>query len=121
MLAYKFFGAGMQGLAVDALLRDVSDTLTATGTGQSTAYACTFAVNAFSTVAAGTGAILDPNASKGDTQLIYNGGANALKVYPVSGASINGLAANVAVTLPVRTACQFHCISATLWTGILSA
>ena len=121
MLAYKAFGAGMPGLLLDSMARDVADTLTATGTLQSDAYECTFAINSFSTVASGTGAVLDSEARKGDTQLIYNGGANALKVYPPSGAAINGLATNGGMLLAIRTACQFTCISTTQWTGVLSA
>ena len=53
--------------------------------------------------------------------MIYNGGANPLKVYPPSGAQINALGTNQPMTLPVRTACEFYCLTTTLWTGVLSA
>ena len=53
--------------------------------------------------------------------MIYNGGANALTVYPPSGAKINGLATNAGMLLATNTACEFYCLSTTQWTGILSA
>lgn len=120
MLAYKLFGSGLNTLTV-ASLTDVSTGLTAAGTNQGTAYESTSAKNAFSTVAAGTGTVLDSEARGGDTQMIYNGGANALTVYPPSGAKINGLATNAGMLLATNTACEFYCLSTTQWTGILSA
>lgn len=120
MLAYKLFGSGLNTLTV-AAMTDVATGLTAAGTTQGTAYESTSAKNSFTTVAAGAGTVLDSDAAPGDTQMIYNGGANALKVYPPSGAQINALGANQPMLLAIRTACEFHCLSSTLWTGILSA
>jgi hypothetical protein len=102
-------------------MTDVASALTATGTNQATAYEVTTAKAAFSTVAASTGAVLDDQAAPGDTQMIYNGGANSLTVYPPSGAQINALGTNNGMLLPVRTACEFYCLTTTLWTGVLSA
>ena len=119
MLAYKLFGSGLNTLTI-ASITDVANGLTATGTNQGTAYEVTSAKNAFSTVASGTGAVLDSDAVAGDTQMIYNGGANALTVYPPSGSQINALGANAGMLLPTNTACEFYCLSTTLWTGILS-
>lgn len=119
MLAYKLFGSGLNTLTV-ASLTDVVTGLTATGSDQSGAFEVTTAKAAFSTVASGTGAILDSDAAPGDSQMIYNGGANSLTVYPPSGAQINALGANNGMLLPIRTACEFHCLTTTLWTGILS-
>mgnify|MGYP001559350755 CR=1 FL=1 len=119
MLAYKLFGSGLNTLSVEAM-KDVATGLTATGTDETNAYEVTFAKNAFSTVAAGTGAILDSDAAPGDSQMIYNGGANGLSVYPPSGAQINALGANEPMLLPIRTACEFFCLTTTLWTGVLS-
>src|SRR3990167_3269581 len=104
MLAYKLFGSGLNTLTV-ASMTDVATGLTAAGTTQGTAYESTSAKNAFTTVAAGTGTILDSDAAPGDSQMIYNGGANALTVYPPSGAQINALGANNGMILPIRTAC----------------
>lgn len=119
MLAYKLFGSGLSTLAVESM-KDVATALTATGTDETDAYEVTFAKNAFTTVAAGTGAILDSDAAPGDSQMIYNGGANAMSVYPPSGAQINALGTNEPMLLPVKTACEFFCLTTTLWTGILS-
>ena len=120
MLAYKLFGAGLTTLAVEAM-KDVATGLTATGTVQADAYEVTYAKNAFSTVASGAGAVLDSDAAPGDSQLVYNGGANVLRVYPPSGAHINGLGTNNAMLLATNTACEFFCLTTTLWTGVLSA
>ena len=120
MLSYKLFAAGLDTLKVEAM-KDSASALTATGTAQGDAYEVTSAKNSFATVAAGTGAILDSDAAPGDSQVIYNGGANVLRVYPPSGAQFNGLGANNAMLLSPATACEFFCLTTTLWTGVLSA
>lgn len=121
MLSYKSFQAGMTPQLLTSIGQDVAIGITASGTTQATAYATDFGVNAFSTVASGSGARLSVNAVGGDSQLIYNGGANQLKVYPPSGAQINALGTNTPCFLAIRTACEFWCLSATQWTGNLSA
>jgi hypothetical protein len=121
VLSYKVFPSGLSGLAVQSMCKDVADSLTATGTVQGDAYHVTTAKAYFSTVAAGSGARLDTQASSGDDQAIYNGGANALKVYPPTGARINNAATNAAVTLAPNTGCLFNCVSITQWFGVLSA
>ena len=120
MLAYKLFGGGANTLVTAAICDGVTG-LTATGTNQSTALALTNGVNGITTVSAGTGVILDGQARSGDSQVVYNGGANSLKVYPPSGAAINGLAVNTGVSLATGTACEYHCLSTTQWVAILSA
>ena len=120
MLAYKLLASGLNSLSVESM-KDVATGLTATGSDQSGAYEVTFAKNAFTTVAASTGAVLDSDAAPGDSQLVYNGGANVLRVYPPSGAQINGLGTNNAMLLATNTACEFFCLTTTLWTGVLSA
>lgn len=120
MLSYKLFGSGLPTLTVDAL-KDTATGLTATGSTQNGALEVTSSQNAFSTVASGTGAILDSDASAGDSQMIYNGGANALTVYPPSGARINALGTNAGMLLATNTTCILYCISSTQWTGVLSA
>lgn len=120
MLAYKLFPSGLNSLTI-AAIQDVATGLTAAGTNQATAYQVTSARNQFSTVASGTGAILDSSAAPGDSQLIYNGGANVLKVYPTTGAKINNLATNAAASIGTNTACEFTMMSTTQWVAILSA
>ena len=95
----------------------VAAALTALGSVQGDAYSMTASVNQFTTVAAGTGAIL----TAGPSQTVYNGGANTLKVYPNSGAKINNLATNAFIILAMNTACTFWYVSSTQWVGVLSA
>ena len=121
MLGFKLFGSGLSDLAVSAIGADVGTGLTATGSTQTGALALVNCLNAVSTVATGAGVLLYSGASAGDWQLVYNGGANALSVYPKSGAKINALATNAAISLPVNTASIYFCMSSTLWVGILSA
>ena len=121
MLGYKVFGAGIPGLAVQALCQDALTGISAAGTTQGTATALTNAVNFISTVTANTGVILPANSTAGDSVFIYNGGANSLKVYPTSGASINQLSANASVTLATNTGLILFCGSTTQWGAVLSA
>lgn len=118
-LGWKLFGSGLPSMAVAAIGNDVASALTATGTNQATAYSMTAADNEFTTVASGTGAILYAG-TPGDTQFVYNGGANALLVYPPSGSKLNGLATNAGALVPTATGCIFKCMSTTRWIGILS-
>ena len=120
MLGYKVFGAGFSIPAIEAVCKDVTTGISAAGTNQATATELTSAVNFVSTVTADTGVVLDSDGSAGDSQLIYNGGANPLRVYPPTGAAINGLPANTAAIIPINTAVQFFCGSSTQWTAILS-
>jgi len=80
------------------LAATVSTGLVATGTTQGTALALTTDWNDFATVAANTGGILQALAA-GQTQEVFNGGANALKVYPPVGCQIDALGANAAYSL----------------------
>lgn len=98
----------------------VATGLAATGTVQGNALEVTSVLNTFSTVASGTGAKLSSTAGAGEFQTIYNGGANALTIYPQTGSSINQLAANAGMLLPINTVCRFDCTSATQWIAILS-
>ena len=120
MLGYKLFGSGLGTLSVGAIVQDVGTAISAAGTTQGTATALVNTLNGVSSVAEGAGVVLYAG-SAGDCQLVYNGGANAVKVYPPSGAQINGLAANVPHTLAVRTACEYWFLSSTQVVGVLSA
>ena len=119
MLSAKVMGSGVNGLSVQAICLDVASGLTATGSTQNDAYAITAATSEFTTVGSGSGAVL-PTASPGDAVLVYNGGANPLKVYPPSGEKLNGQATNNPHILTVNTAIQFTKLTSTRWTGILS-
>lgn len=94
--------------------------LSAAGTTQGTATAITKQMCEFTTVAAGTGAIL-PSPEQGEFIFVQNSGANAMNVYPASGHSINALAANAAFSLAVGKNAVFWAASASKWYANLSA
>ena len=120
MLGYKLFASGLNTLNVASIVQDVGTAISAAGTDQSGATTLTNTLNGLGTVAAGAGVVLF-GGSAGDCQIVYNGGANAVKVYPPSGAKINGLPTNTAHTLATNTACEYWFLSATQFVGVLSA
>ena len=77
--------------------------IVAAGSNQSGATALTASLNIVETVSSGTGVAL-PTPSGGLHVTVVNRGANALLVYPPSGCTIDNLAANTAVSLPVGAA-----------------
>jgi len=120
MLGFKLFGSGLTTLAVASICQDAATGISAAGTTQGTATALTNTLNGLGTVAAGTGVVLYAG-SAGDCQIVYNGGANPVNVYPPSGAKINQIAANLPHVLAVNTACEYWFFSSTQVVGVLSA
>ena len=120
MLGFKVFAAGLNPTAVASIVMDVGAGLSAAGTTQGTATALTNTLNGITTAGAGSGVILYAG-SDGDCQIVYNGGANPVNVYPPSGAKINGLATNASHLLATNTACEYWFLSATQVVGVLSA
>ena len=92
----------------------VSAAVSAAGSTQGTATALTSVINNVTTVAASTGVVF-PTAVAGNRVIVRNGGANALAVYPASGATINAGSANAAFSIPVGAAIEFFSISASAW------
>lgn len=80
------------------LAATVSTGLVATGTTQGTALVLTSDWNDFLTVAVNTGGKLQPLAA-GQTQEVFNGGANALSVYPPLGCKIDAGLTNAPYSL----------------------
>lgn len=119
-LAAEIMGGGISAGAADAIQGGINLTISAAGTTQGTATAIKTSNNYLSTVASGSGVIL-PAAMQGDWIVIYNGGANAAAVYPPTGAKINSLSTNTAMTLGTNTACIYFCFSSTQWICDLSA
>lgn len=99
----------------------VAAALSAAGTTQATATELVSTDSEVTTVASGSGVALSKLLVPGEEQSVFNAGANALKVYPPSGMSINALTANVAMSLPINTGVLFRCVSATRVFGVLSA
>lgn len=101
-VAARLVVTGISAQQASAIQGVVGNGLTATGSTQATALALPGDVNYFTTVAASTGTIL-PAMNPGDEVTIYNKGANALAVYPPTGAIINAIAANSAYSVATAT------------------
>lgn len=84
---------GLQSFLAQAIVGDVANSLTATGSTQGTALKLSAINNVVTTTAASTGVQL-PAMGTGDSVFVVNLGANALLVYPVTGGAINALSAN---------------------------
>jgi hypothetical protein len=97
-------------------LTTVATGLTAAGTTQGTALVLTGAnsLQEVTTAASGTGVVL-PTSTTSASVSVINRGANAIIVYPASGATINGQAANTGFTLPANGAITFQGKSTTAW------
>lgn len=121
MLGWKVFGAGLQGLALQAVCKDAETAVSAAGTTQGTATELVAADSEVTTVASGAGCVLSSKLAPGDTQTVFNAGANALKIYPTSGMKINSLSTDAPMLLATNTGCIFKCVSTTRVFGVLSA
>lgn len=105
-------GLGMHGGLATEICGRVANTLTATGTTQTDALLLPATVNVFTTTASGTGARLPPfEVSAGF--IVANLGANALLLYPPVGGTINGGAANAAVSIAAGKTAQVWVASGT--------
>ena len=99
----------------------VATGLTAAGTTLGTALALTADTCVLATVASGSGVSL-ASGEIGDSQEIYNGGANSVTVYPdTSSVQINGLSAGSGFLLGTNTMAYARRISSTRWIVNLSA
>lgn len=112
---------GISAQAAIAIQGRVASSLTAAGTTQADALALPADINQFTTVGSGAGTILPPM-SAGDSVTLYNGGANALLVYPPVGGLINGLSANAAYSVATATPyVEVRCINALTYIAKQSA
>lgn len=107
-------------LSIPGLLASVSATVSAAGTTQGTGTALTSDINIATTVASGTGVVL-PAAAAGRKVVVVNKGANALLVYPASGAAIDALSANIAISVAVGGWIEFNASSTTQWYSTTNA
>lgn len=106
--------------AANAVVGDTTVGLTAVGATQITALALPSVNNHVSVTAAGTGVILSPG-STGDIVVVYNGGANALTVYPPVGGTLNALAVNTGLAIATVKSGIFLYAAPTVIVSILSA
>ncbi len=91
------------------------------GGGQALATALTTRFNRVTTVATAADSVLLPPALAGANIVVYNNAANALAVFPQTGANINALAANASYSLATVKSCMFFCVVAGTWNTLLSA
>ena len=94
--------------------------LSGAGSTQGDATAIDPGVNVFSSVSAGQGAVLKaPTKQNGSTAgvsvTVRNNGANALAVYPQSGASIDGQSADASVSVSNGSSATFYSDASGNW------
>jgi len=71
--------------------------------------------NVITTTAANPSGVTLPTATTGRIVWVFNRGTNPVNVYPASGAAIDALGTNAAITLPVNAWLEFNAASTTLW------
>nr|WP_314859322.1 hypothetical protein [uncultured Undibacterium sp.] len=114
----KLVSLGMWPTLAAALEGDWATAVTATGATQATAVLLTADTTMFSTVAASTGAVLRPVVGR---QIVFNGGANALLVYPPVGGKVNALATNAGFSQAAGKVAEFVSPDGVIFIALLSA
>lgn len=104
-------GSGTSGGQTQAIVGDVSASVTATGTTANDAASVSAVVTRVSTTAASTGVKI-PTAEVGAMMFVRNDGASTLTVYPQTGGTINGTSSD---TIAAGKAQLFFGTSATAW------
>ena len=117
----RLLGSGLAPLAATNICGDVADSLTAAGTSNTDALALSAAINRVTTTAASTGVrLMLPEV--GSQVVVINSGANALTVYPGTGAQINALTATTGgFSVAAGGRALFIGTSSTNWFAVLSA
>jgi len=92
------------GSAVDTVTSGIS----AAGTTQGTATAVNSVIGVITTCAAGAGVVDGVTPTAGGHKVIINNSANPCIYYPISGATINGFAANTGVYISVGALADFR-------------
>ena len=120
-LSARAVSAGFSAIQAQAMQGTAANNLTATGSTQATALTLPADICKFTTVAGSTGAIIPP-ANPGDSGTIFNGGGNALSLYPPTGGKINGLGTNAAYSIATATPyCDWYCVDALTYIASQSA
>src|SRR5256885_16994352 len=96
----------------------------ATGTNLATAAPITTDLNHVTTAAAGTGVAL-PLGQPGMDLVIFNDGANTIKVYANGSDTIDAVAGATGVSLSATRRCRYICFATNVWIsaqlGVVSA
>lgn len=95
-------------------LRSVGAGLTAAGTNRATGLQLAKEINYIGTAASGTGVVL-PSGVVGMRIAVFNGGANAIKVYALASETIDGTAGSTGVTLTNALRCEYFFTAANTW------
>lgn len=106
--------AGTWSSSLDAETFSVTAAVTA-GTNAQGQGALTKDFNVVTTAAANPSGITLPTATTGRRIYIVNRGANPVNVYPASGGTIDALAANASIQIPVNGLMFFNASSTTQW------
>lgn len=109
---YQYLLSTLAALANSQANATIDNGLVATGTNQATALQLSAQWNEIDTVPAGTGALLAAF-NAGQSQTVFNQGANPLKVYPPPGMQIDALGENVDFPLAAGSRVTFDFTSAT--------
>lgn len=109
----------MQGSLAAQFGDDITVAVAAAGTTQLTAIPLTGSVTFLTTAAASSGVILPTASGKGEYG-VFNGGANAVAVYPAVGESINGSSANTSFSVTNGKSAIFKPVGQK-WLAVLSA
>lgn len=96
------------------LKESVGNSLTAAGTTRADALQLSKAINHMGTVASGTGVIL-PTGVVGMTIIVFNAGANVLKVYANGSETIDGTAGSTGVSLTNANRCAYFFMATNTW------
>ncbi len=118
-LKTEFMGAGTAPLAAGMAGHDTAGTIAGAGTTQGTATAVVSNFTLISTAPSSSGVVLMTAAGAAPV-VIYNGGANTLKVYGSGTQTINGIAGSTGFSVTTLKAAQFRA-AGTGWIAILSA
>ena len=116
----ELMGLGLPAMQAKALGQSKSATLTAAGTTATDALSVTDGALYFGTVASGAGAKLPP-ASGASITAVYNGGANALLLYPATGEQINNGTATTGTFSVTNAKTAILVPSQNGWIAVLSA
>lgn len=97
--------------------QSVADALTAAGTTRADALQLAAQTNVVATAAASTGVVL-PSATAvgaGGSVIVFNDGANPIKVYATGSETIDGTAGATGVTLTNALRCEFYLTTTLKW------
>lgn len=97
----------------------VDQTVTATGSSRTGAYAIVANITNVTTAAASTGVVLPAAVKPGARRTIFNNGANAITVYANGTDTIDGTAGATGVTLTNGNRCQYIEVATGKWISAL--